>query len=171
MRGKHTRLGAYGEKAVEAELLRHGWLPSNINASVKNAADFDIVALKDERMIKLRVKTCSSNMNAFQFGGFQPGRKITFKDVDSTDFTVLVRMGTAREDDLFYVIPTRVLRAQVSGHRRRYLNVRTRSGQLRKDTGYWTLHLQPMKRDKKRYSHNFTQKWATYLNNWHLLEE
>jgi hypothetical protein len=37
-------VGAYGEKVVEAALLRLGWIPSNVNASVKNAARFDIVA-------------------------------------------------------------------------------------------------------------------------------
>src|SRR5207237_3237333 len=37
-------VGAYGEKVVEAQLLRRGWIPSNVNASVKNAARFDIVA-------------------------------------------------------------------------------------------------------------------------------
>jgi hypothetical protein len=35
-------VGAFGERAVEAELLRHGWIPANVNATVKNAADFDI---------------------------------------------------------------------------------------------------------------------------------
>ena len=34
-------VGAYGEKMVEAELLRRGWLPANVNATVKNAAEFD----------------------------------------------------------------------------------------------------------------------------------
>jgi hypothetical protein len=38
------QVGAYGEKMVEAALLRRGWIPSNVNASVKNAARFDIVA-------------------------------------------------------------------------------------------------------------------------------
>jgi hypothetical protein len=37
-------VGAYGERMVEAALLRLGWIPSNVNASVKNAARFDIVA-------------------------------------------------------------------------------------------------------------------------------
>jgi hypothetical protein len=39
-------VGAYGEKAVEAELLRHQWIPSNVNATVKNAAEYDLIAQK-----------------------------------------------------------------------------------------------------------------------------
>jgi hypothetical protein len=30
--------GAFGEKAVEAELLRRKWIPANVNPTVKNAA-------------------------------------------------------------------------------------------------------------------------------------
>ena len=44
-------VGAYGEKVVEAELLRLGWVPANVNASIKNAANFDIFALKDEHTV------------------------------------------------------------------------------------------------------------------------
>jgi hypothetical protein len=31
-------VGAFGERAVEVELLRRGWIPANVNATVKNAA-------------------------------------------------------------------------------------------------------------------------------------
>jgi hypothetical protein len=45
----HQAAGAFGEKAVEAELLRHNWIPANINQTVKNAADFDIRHICQER--------------------------------------------------------------------------------------------------------------------------
>jgi hypothetical protein len=32
-------VGAYGEAAVTAELLRRGWMPANVNRTVKSAAD------------------------------------------------------------------------------------------------------------------------------------
>ena len=60
-------VGAYGEKSVEAELLRRGWIAANVNASIKNAADFDIFALKKHRAVQIRVKTCGPGMNEFQF--------------------------------------------------------------------------------------------------------
>ena len=51
--------GAFGEKAVEAELLRRNWMPANVNATVKNAAKFDIYALKAinkrDREVHIRV--------------------------------------------------------------------------------------------------------------------
>jgi hypothetical protein len=42
-------VGAFGEHAVEVELLRHGWIPANVNATVKNAANYDIFARKDAK--------------------------------------------------------------------------------------------------------------------------
>ena len=61
-------VGAYGEKVVEAELLRLGWIPSNVNASVKNAARFDIVAQGPEgEIVPIRVKTCGPRQEKFQF--------------------------------------------------------------------------------------------------------
>ena len=39
--------GDFGEKAVESdELLRRNWMPANVNATVKNAVNFGIYALK-----------------------------------------------------------------------------------------------------------------------------
>jgi hypothetical protein len=61
-------VGAFDEKAVEAELLRRGWIASNVNASIKNAADFDIFALKGARIVRIRVKTCGPGFDAFVFG-------------------------------------------------------------------------------------------------------
>jgi len=68
----HQAAGAFGEKAVEAELLRHNWIPANVNQTVKNAAKFDIYAVKVDRSVQIRVKTCRPNMTAFLYGGFSP---------------------------------------------------------------------------------------------------
>jgi|HubBroStandDraft_1064217.scaffolds.fasta_scaffold1331250_2 hypothetical protein len=80
-------VGAYGEKVVEAELLRDGWIASNVNASIRNAADFDIFALKDGRTVHLRVKTCGPKMDAFQFG-FPAEQMIATGNFGASDFTV-----------------------------------------------------------------------------------
>jgi hypothetical protein len=49
-------VSAYGEKVVEAELLRSGWLPANVNETVSNAANFDIFAQKGDRIVSIQVK-------------------------------------------------------------------------------------------------------------------
>jgi hypothetical protein len=58
-------VGAYGEKAAEAELLRYGWMKANVNTSIKNAEDFDIFAHKGDRRLDIRVKTSGPGTNAF----------------------------------------------------------------------------------------------------------
>jgi hypothetical protein len=81
--------GAFGEKAVEAELLRHNWIPANVNQTVKNAAKFDIYAVKGDRSVQVRVKTCRPGMPAFPMGGFAPGNPITTNDITDSDFTII----------------------------------------------------------------------------------
>ena len=168
--GREAQLvGAFGEKAVEAELLRRGWSSSNVNASIKNAAVYDIIALRNELIVRLRVKTCGPKQNAFQFS-FPPKQEVAFSDIIEPDYTVLVQMGEDRSGDTFYVIPTRTLREHINLHRRSYLNQRKRDGAERKDTGHWTLHLGELQSREERASHGFRQKWKPYLNNWTSLE-
>lgn len=162
-------VGAYGEKAVEAEMLRRGWVPSNVNASIRNAADFDIFALKNHRAVHLRVKTCGPNINGVQFG-FSAGKEIVVDGFSRLDFTILVRMGETRESDQFYVVPTRVIRKQIKLYRRKYLNRRKPDRTPYIDTGQWTLNWSPRRDRKDRFNYDLAEKWARYRDNWALLE-
>src|SRR5215470_3386155 len=92
----HQAVGAFGERAVEAELLRRGWIPANVNATVKNAADFDIYAVKEGRTVHLRVRACGPGLRAFLFGGFVSGEQVKVGRFSNTDFTVLVSMSSDR---------------------------------------------------------------------------
>ena len=49
-------LSRLAELAVEAELTKRGWLVGNFNASIKNAAVYDLFAVKDQFKTTLRVK-------------------------------------------------------------------------------------------------------------------
>lgn len=89
-------VGAYGEKVVEAELLRHGWVPANVNKTVPNAEDFDILAYKGETLVKLRVKACGPEKGEFIFPPFQAEQQFSHHD-----FTILVKMGNKREGIIF----------------------------------------------------------------------
>jgi hypothetical protein len=127
-------VGAYDEKAVEAELLRRGWVTANINTSIKNAADFDIFAHKGQHKVDVRVKTCRPAGIGFTFG-FRPGGTIKTNGLRKDDFTVLVRMGASRREDTFYVIPTRIVRQRLHKHREYYFKQPNRDGTEKKDTG------------------------------------
>lgn len=167
---KAQAVGAFGEKATEAELLRRAWLPANVNATVKNAADFDIFAWKGERSVRLRVKTSGPGQNAFQFGGFVPGEEIRFDKFGDSDFTILVRMGENREGDDFYILPTGVIRRQLSTYRQYYLAIPRRDGGKRKDDGHWTLWLAELRSREDRPNYGFAKKWTLHRDNWSLLD-
>ena len=160
--------GAFGEKAVEAELLRRNWMPANVNASIKNAADFDIYASKrfrkKYRTVHIRVKTCRPESSAFLCGGFRPGEIITSKGIGKEDFTVVVRMGDGRDNDRFYVVPTIVVRKEIA---KRQAEHRPRGN---KDIGMWRLSFGERKDRQERAGHGIDRKWSKYLGSWELLD-
>jgi hypothetical protein len=162
-------VGAYGEKAAEAELLRRGWIPANVNASIRNAADFDLIAQKQHRIVLLRVKACQPKLREFQFGT-KPESKFSVQDLKPNDYTILVSMGAERYQDEFYIVPTSIVRNSLNAHIDEYLQRKTRKGNYRKDTGQWTLRLRSLKSGEDRHSHGYEDKWAQYRENWAALD-
>jgi hypothetical protein len=125
----HLAVGAYGEKMVEAALLRRGWIPSNVNDSVKNAANFDIVAQgPQQQLVPIRVKTCRPRLNAFRFG-YDTMQPIPTHDLRPVDFTVLVAMGKEMAADRFYVVPTQEVREALESGRVEFLKRKRKDGQ------------------------------------------
>jgi hypothetical protein len=163
-------VGAYGEKMVEAALLRLDWIPSNVNASVKNAARFDIVAQGPEgRIVPIRVKTCGRRQEAFQYR-FEPG-PIPVNDLNQIDITVLVAMGETITNDRFYVVPTLVVREALEAGRDAFYKILRKDGIKRKETGQITLWLRPLRSGNDDGQHDFAKKWESYLNGWSLLTD
>jgi hypothetical protein len=167
---KHQAVGAFGERAVEAELLRHGWIPANVNATVKNAANFDIFAVKGARTVHIQVKTCSGDIAAFQFGGFTPNRPVTSRGIGVQDFTILVCMGARRAGDQFYIVPTAVVRKEIRKRQCDYTKTPRRDGQNRKDTGHWTLRLSGRRNGCDEGGWGLAEKWREYRGNWSRLD-
>lgn len=170
MKGELTaqKVGAFGECSVEAELLRRGWIPANVNSTLKNAADYDIFAYKEPIQVYIRVKACGPSQPGFQFGGFKG--EIETTGIRKNDFTILVRMGRDRATDQFYVVPTLIVRKQLKAHRKHYLEMRKKDGEARKDSGHWTMHLADLRSGEDRPSHGLERRWAEYLGKWELLE-
>lgn len=161
--------GAFGERSVEAELLRRNWMPANVNSTVKNAAMFDIFAFKkytkkQDRAVQIRVKTCRPNMTAFLFGGFQKDKPITLKGITVTDFTIVVRMGNNRKDDRFYVVPTTVVWKEIG---KRQAEHKPRGV---KDIGMWRLSFSERRDGREEAGRGIERKWRQYLDKWELLD-
>jgi hypothetical protein len=155
-------VSAYGEKVVEAELLRNGWLPANVNETVSNAANFDIFAQKGDRVVPIQVKTCGPETDEFSFSRFPPAHT-----PGPHEFTVLVKMGKRRETDQIFVIPTRELHQDIKTFRDASMAAKIQ------DIGKWALKLYEPRRvvkDHRRYTYGFARKWEKWLNNWQQLE-
>jgi hypothetical protein len=163
-------VGAFGEKAAEAELLRRGWRTANFNNSIKNATDHDLIAVKGVRTVQLRVKTCGPGQDAFQFGS-QPGQQLTTSNLTEGDYTILIRMGNKRDSDHFYIVPTKILREQINAHRSAFLENPRRDGHPRQDLGHWTLRLNSIKGGEDRPNYGFAQKWEAYRDAWESLDQ
>jgi hypothetical protein len=154
-------VGAFGERAVEAELLRRGWLTANVNASVRNARDFDLFATKKTRSLQIRVKTCSPGQDV-QFNTAR-GREIILDEIADTDFTVVVRIGASRDRDQFYIVPTKIVRTALSVHR-------TNALRTQQDRGHWVLRWREHRSDEEKPNYGFERKWALYLDAWGRLD-
>ena len=156
--------GAFGEKAVEAELLRQNWIPANVNQTVKNAAKYDIYAVKDDLSVRIQVKTCRSGMPAFVYGGFAAGKPIATTDVATSDFTIIVRMGERRQDDRFYVVPTIVVLKEIRKRQSEHAERGVR------DIGMWRLSFGDRRDGREEAGTGIERKWRQYESAWDLLD-
>jgi hypothetical protein len=164
-------VGAFGESAVICELLRRGWIPANVNATVKNAAKFDIYALRESRTVHLRVRACGPTMDGeFQFGGYAVDKPIADIPFEESDFTVLVQVGADRAQDDFYVVPSRVVHQEVRRRREQWLSQAKRDGGARQDRGFWTLRLRSRQDGEAGPGWGLAQKWKKYHRAWQELE-
>jgi hypothetical protein len=93
------------------------------------------------------------------------GQEITFDDIAGTDFTVVVRMGVMRNDDRFYIVPTRIVLQALKEHRRASL---TRGVQ---DKGHWVLQWDELRSGQSQPNYGFEKKWEKYLDGWQQLDE
>ena len=159
---KRQAFGAYGERVTEAELLRRGWIAANVNASVRNAAIYDVLAQKGGYVVLLRVRTCPPHRDQFEMN-YDP--ELIERPVRSNDFTVLVKMGTTRHNDNCFVVPTREVHGAINEIRK------WNESKSVKDINMVTLHLRPLRSDKDHLQYGFAEMWEKYLENWAGLDE
>lgn len=171
MRISAQAVGALGEWSAVTELLRRGWIPANINGTVKNAASFDVYAMKNGCHVSIRVRACQPGTSDFQFGGFEPNKPVEMAKFEKNDFTVLVCPGVERREDRFFVLPSKLVRAAIMERQQAWMSKRTRKGTERKDSGHWTIHLKDRKDGIDEGGWGYARKWAKYLNNWEILED
>jgi len=100
--GEGALIGNAGEYYVVAELLKRGIVAA---LAPRNAPSFDILATRDNRTVKIRVKTKSQEYPIWQYSVKKDGS--IFRDLsEDGDFTVLVDLAMETKDLKFYVVPT-----------------------------------------------------------------
>jgi len=100
--GEGLLIGNAGEYYVVAELLKRGIVAA---LAPRNAPSFDILATKENRTVRIRVKTKSQRYSDWQWVTKKDGS--IFRELSKDeDFTVLVDLAMETKDLKFYVVPT-----------------------------------------------------------------
>ena len=153
-------VGRLGELLVEQVLITRGWLVANFNASIRNAAIYDLCAVREQTVITVRVKARRADVSAFRWSVKKNG--VIFSNIrKSGDFVIAVSTGDAPE---FYVLPTHVVNRALKRNYRHYRKDRPRT----KD---WSARIIWLSGSPKARSRGYAQRWRKYWNNWSLLKQ
>jgi hypothetical protein len=105
--GLGTLIGNAGEHYVMAELLKRGIVAA---LAPRNAPDFDILAARGRKTIRIRVKTKSEGYDIWQWSLKKEG--VVFRNVaPKGDFVVLVHLAAKTRDVRYYLARTRDVEA------------------------------------------------------------
>lgn len=100
--GEGMLIGNAGEYYVVAELLKRGIIAT---LAPRNAPSFDILAIRENHTVRIRVKTKSQEYSVWQWAVKKDGS--IFRDLSKDgDFTILVDLAMKTKDLEFYVMPT-----------------------------------------------------------------
>ena len=100
--GKGALIGNAGEYYVVAELLKRGVIAA---MAPRNTPAFDVLATREGKTVRIRVKTKSEDYDPWQWVAKKDGtifRDLSVKD----DFTILVTLTRETTNLAFYIIPT-----------------------------------------------------------------
>lgn len=161
-------VGAIGEKLVEAALLWQGWAPVNLNQSVKQAPNVDLLAAKGDKQVALQIKTAGPNSKSMLQLGYK-GEKGIFntKPGPLANFIVFVRLLSETEHE-FYVVPVDEAERVAMATYEDWKNSPKQDGTARKNAPA-VIRFEP-NRNRPDVS-NYKEKWAHYRDVWRLLEE
>jgi len=155
--GEGSLIGNAGEYYVVAELLKRGIVAA---LAPRNAPSFDILATRENRSVRIRVKTKSHEYSVWQWAIKKDGS--IFRDLsEQGDFTVLVDLAMETKDLKFYVVPTYQIDAWLKRGFEKWLSTLGRNNKPRSPTN--------PKRNLNQKT--YAQVLSKYLNQWEKLWE
>lgn len=159
--------GALGENLITNELLFRNWIPQNLNNSVSNAPNVDIVALKDHKKINIQVKTASLSQPDVRIGHGKKDNFLNSKDGPLADYIAFVRIESPKVYEV-YIVPADIAEEEVKRCYHLWLERPKLDGSQRSEK--FPSHIY-FKHNKNRPDESgYAEKWQCYLDAWHLLE-
>ncbi len=161
-------IGAIGERLVEADLLWSGWVPVNLNQSIKMAPNIDVIAAKGAQKVALQIKTAGPNSKSMvQLGYGGKGSVFNSKEGPIADFVIFVRLFDRMHHE-FYVVPVNEAERVAQETYNEWLNTPKGDGSARADKCPIVIRFEP-NRNRMQVS-NYKERWAHYRDAWHLLD-
>ena len=153
--GEGGLIGNAGEFYVMAELLKRGVIAG---LTPRNARAFDILATKDNKTVKIRVKTKSQEFPNWQWMAKKD--KSIFRDLsDIDDFTILVDLADNIAEISFYIIKTIKLDEWLKKAYEEWVIAPGKKGKAHNpETSFRALS-----------SINYKDDIESYINNWDVL--
>jgi len=153
--GEGTLIGNAGEYYVMAELLKQGIVAA---LAPRNAPAFDIMATKEGKTVRIRVKTKSEGYEVWQWAVKKDG-SIFRQLAEKGDFTVLVNLTENAHDLEFFIMPTYIVNGWLMAIHEKWRNTPGKKGRERSTTN--------PKRHLNRKQ--FAEQIEKYLDTWDIL--
>jgi hypothetical protein len=160
---KNPRLGAIGEELVNYNLLARDWDVTNLNAVGNNRPNADLLAVKDNKVVRIQVKT-SKYIDAVQLGWIgEEGTNVNSKVGDPADFFALVGHEAPNKYSIV-IVPAEYMKNWE--HRNRLAHAK--HGRT-KNPGY--VYFGDRERNTKFDINKSGSEFVKFKDAWHLLEE
>lgn len=105
--------GALGENIIINELLYRGWLAQNLNISINNAPNVDVIALKEDKKVNIQVKAASLSQPDVRTSHGKKDNFLNGKEGPLADFVIFVRIENPKIYDV-YVVPVEIAEKEIS---------------------------------------------------------
>jgi hypothetical protein len=151
--GEGTLIGNAGEFYVAAELLKRGVIAA---MAPRNAPAFDIIAAKEKKTVRIRVKTKSEEYENWQWVVKKDGTIFRYLS-ESNDFTILVNLTKETKDLAFFVVPTPMINNWLISDFNKWVETPGKNGRPHDKT------------NTKRHLRMSQERLAPYLYNWEIL--
>lgn len=155
--GLGTLIGNAGEYGVMSELLKRHVIAA---LAPRNAPSFDILATKDSKVVRIRVKTKTGAKNPWQFMAKRDGT--IFRDLEARDdFIVLVALGKGAEPNRYFVLPTPTVDEWLKTGFQKWVDTPGKGGRPH-NPGNRKRHLGEEPKDRLReYENAWDRLWVT----------